>query len=293
MTDYVKLKKVTADNWEAVVELELGAGQEDLVKSNLYSVAEAQFDPDVRCLYRQTCRRLPDVQRAENEGQGEVSLDSSIHDPVFLCAIDALAVPSLLIGHRVISQGDEHALLHEEMASFSFSAIEKRLASGAARRVARELMKSVGLAGLPILRSKLGAPIWPAGIVGSMAHDDQIAVAAVGLRRDLDAVGIDIEPATALPPDMLELIATPRERRAVADNPLGAKLLFVIKEAVYKATYPLDHEFLDFHDIEVDLTGRRATTRAGCTLALYWCVLSRVLVVATVQKASMDYSPSS
>lgn len=33
MSDKVKLKKVTADNWEAVVELELGAGQEDLVAS--------------------------------------------------------------------------------------------------------------------------------------------------------------------------------------------------------------------------------------------------------------------
>ena len=48
MSDKVKLKKVTADNWEAVVELELGADQEDLVASNLYSVAEAQFDPDAR-----------------------------------------------------------------------------------------------------------------------------------------------------------------------------------------------------------------------------------------------------
>jgi hypothetical protein len=35
--------------------------------------------------------------------QGEGSLDLSIHDPVFLRAIDALAVPALLIGHRVIT----------------------------------------------------------------------------------------------------------------------------------------------------------------------------------------------
>ena len=293
MTDYVKLKKVTADNWEAVVELELGAGQEDLVTSNLYSVAEAQFDSDARHLCREACRRLPDVQRAENEGQGEGSFDLSIHDPVFLRAIDALAVPGLLIGHRVISQGDELALLHEEMASLSFPAIERRRASGAARRVARELMNSMGYAGIPILRSISGAPIWPAGVVGSIAHDDRIAVAAVGLRRDLDAVGIDIEPAAPLPPDMLELTVTPRERRAIADNPLGAKLLFAIKEAVYKAAYPLDQEFLDFHDIKVDLAGRLATTRAGRTLALHWCVFSPVLVVATVQKASMDYLPSS
>lgn len=205
-------------------------------------------------------------------------------DPSIQRAIDSFAVPGLLIGHRVISQGDELALLHEEMASLSFPAIERRRASGAARRVARELMNSMGFAGLPILRSTSGAPIWPAGVVGSMAHDDRIAVAAVGLRRDLDAVGIDIEPAAPLPPDMLELIVTPRERRAIADNPLGAKLLFAIKEAVYKAAYPLDHEFLDFHDIEVDLPGRLATTRAGRTLALHWCVFSHLLVVATVQK---------
>ena len=92
---------------------------------------------------------------------------------------------------------------------------------------------------------------------------------------------------------MLELIATPRELRAIADDPLGAKLLFAAKEAVYKAVYPLDRVFLEFHDIEVDLAGRLATTRAGRTLALHWCVFSHVLVVATVQKASMDHLPSS
>jgi len=48
MSHKIKLMKVTADNWEEVVELELGAGQEDLVASNLYSIAEAQFDHDAR-----------------------------------------------------------------------------------------------------------------------------------------------------------------------------------------------------------------------------------------------------
>ena len=214
-------------------------------------------------------------------------------DPSVQCAIDSLFVPGLLIGHRVITQGDELALLHKEIESLSFPAIERRRASGAARRVARGLMNSIGFASLPILRSTFGAPIWPTGVVGSMAHDDRIAIAAVGLRRDLDAVGIDIEPTVPLPPDLLGLIATPRERRAIADNPLRAKLLFAIKEAVYKAANPLDHGFLDFHDIEVDLAGRLATTRAGRTLVLRWSVFSHVLVVATVQKASMGHLPSS
>jgi 4'-phosphopantetheinyl transferase EntD len=63
---------------------------------------------------------------------------------------------------------------------------------------------------------------------------------------------------------------------------LGTKLLFTIKEAVYKAAYPLEHDFLEFHDIEVDLAGRLARTRAGRMLALHWCVSSHVLVLGTV-----------
>jgi diamine N-acetyltransferase len=48
MSDDVELKDVTADNWEAVADLELAPEQEDLVASNLYSIAESQFDPDAR-----------------------------------------------------------------------------------------------------------------------------------------------------------------------------------------------------------------------------------------------------
>jgi diamine N-acetyltransferase len=46
MPKKISLKDVTADNWEAVVDLELDADQEDLVASNLYSVAESHYDPD-------------------------------------------------------------------------------------------------------------------------------------------------------------------------------------------------------------------------------------------------------
>jgi diamine N-acetyltransferase len=44
----ISLRRVTADNWEAVADLKLAADQEDLVAGNLYSIAESQFDPDAR-----------------------------------------------------------------------------------------------------------------------------------------------------------------------------------------------------------------------------------------------------
>ncbi len=113
-----------------------------------------------------------------------------------------------------------------------------------------------------------------------MAHDNRIAVAAVGRLRDIRAVGIHVEPAVPLPPDMLELIATPQELRRIADDPLQGKLLFAAKEAVYKAVYPLDRVFLEFRDIEVDLVSGTAATRTGHTIALRTWVSSHVVVVA-------------
>lgn len=44
----VTLKDVTEDNWRAVIGLRLDRDQEDLVASNLYSIAESKFDPDAR-----------------------------------------------------------------------------------------------------------------------------------------------------------------------------------------------------------------------------------------------------
>src|SRR4051794_13569293 len=48
MSDDVELRDVTAENWEAVADLELAPEQQDLVASNLYSIAESKFDPDAR-----------------------------------------------------------------------------------------------------------------------------------------------------------------------------------------------------------------------------------------------------
>jgi len=48
MSDEVRLQHVTARNWRAVARLKLAPEQEDLVASNLYSIAQSKFDPDAR-----------------------------------------------------------------------------------------------------------------------------------------------------------------------------------------------------------------------------------------------------
>ena len=92
-------------------------------------------------------------------GSETIMADDNV-DPSLQRAIKTLDVPGLLIGHRMISHDDELALLQEEMASLSFLPFERRRSSGAARRVARELMNSMGFADLPILREYM----WRTGL---------------------------------------------------------------------------------------------------------------------------------
>lgn len=208
-----------------------------------------------------------------------MTIDAAV-DPRLQRDIANLAPPGLLVGHRLISQGDEHALLKDEAASIASRVVNARRASAAARIVARALLARLGRAGASVPRGASGAPIWPAGIIGSLAHDDQVAVAAAGRQVDFSSVGIDVEPAVPLAPEILSLVGTPEELCRFAGEPLGGRLLFAAKEAVYKAVYPLDRIFLEFHDIEVDLAARRAVIRTGRVLTLRTCVSSHVLALA-------------
>jgi 4'-phosphopantetheinyl transferase EntD len=203
------------------------------------------------------------------------SVDSS-----FQSAIDTLSLPGIMIGHRLISPGDERALMPEEAAAFAASVVEVRRASGAARIAARELLTRLGHPDCALPKSPSGAPIWPAGVVGSLAHDYRVAVAAVGHSRDIATLGIDVEPAEALPADLLDLVATPQELTKIADDPFQGRLLFVAKEAVYKAVYPLDQTFLEHHDVEVDLAGRKAVVRNGRVVELRFSMFAHIVALA-------------
>jgi 4'-phosphopantetheinyl transferase EntD len=199
-------------------------------------------------------------------------------DPVFQSAIDTLSFPGVKLGHRLISPGDEDALLMEEAAAFAGSVVKVRRASGAARIVARQLLQQFGHPPCALPKGAAGAPVWPAGIIGSMAHDSRIAVAAVGMRADVGALGVDIEPAEPLPSELLDLVATPQEQLKLAYDAYRGRLLFVAKEAVYKAVYPLDRMFLEHHDVEINLAERKAVVRNARVVELRFSTSAHHLV---------------
>ena len=191
-----------------------------------------------------------------------------------------LAPPSVRLGCRLIRQGDEALLLAEETAAIPARQPVARRASGTARALARHLLTLEGLEDAPIGRSSAGAPLWPKGFIGSLAHDEEMAVAAIARHVDALSLGIDVEPAEPLPDDIADLVKCRGDVLADVAPHLATRLLFSAKEAVYKAAYPLDREILGYEHITVDFARGEALTTSGRRMRLSWIASPRMVVLA-------------
>ena len=197
-------------------------------------------------------------------------------------ALRAMAPGGIRLACRLIRPGDEAHLLAAEARSIPARGAERRRASGAVRCAARSLLRDWLGEGAEIPRGPSGQPIWPEGVIGSLAHDDRIAVAAVARSGAAPSLGVDVEPALPLPEELLDLVVMPGDRTGDVEPGLRARLLFSAKEAVYKAAFPIDRRFLDYGDIAIDLPAGRATTRTGHRLALHHIASPRIVTLAIV-----------
>ncbi|MCB9571084.1 MAG: 4'-phosphopantetheinyl transferase superfamily protein [Kofleriaceae bacterium] len=110
----------------------------------------------------------------------------------------------------------------------------------------------------PLLADDRGAPVLPAGVLGSVSHKAGLAVAlatgdgaAAGWR-----VGVDVEAVTGARVDISRRILTDAELAEVAglDGEARARavaLRFSIKEAVYKAIDPFVRRYVGFREVAV------------------------------------------
>lgn len=127
-----------------------------------------------------------------------------------------------------------------------------------ARLCARAALARIGVAPAPILPGERGAPGWPAGVVGSMTHCAGYRAAAVARAIEVATIGLDAEPNEPLPEGVLATVASPGERAALDELPAGPavcwdRLLFSVKESVYKAWFPLCRQWLGFEEAEVTI----------------------------------------
>ena len=129
----------------------------------------------------------------------------------------------------------------------------------AVRMCAREAMAHLGIPAGPVLNDDKRCPIWPEGIIGSMTHCRGYRAAALAREGILRSLGIDAEPAEPLPRGVFTRIATPIEAEVVLaltgespDIPWD-RLLFSLKESLYKAWYPLTRTWLGYRDTNLCL----------------------------------------
>lgn len=146
--------------------------------------------------------------------------------------------------------------------------LARKLAHHAGRACAHEALLSLttkrlsttGDTGITvtIARGIAGEPIWPLGTVGSITHTGDYACAVAARRLDCVGIGIDsdavVNEATCDAVFAVCLSSAERERflrGAPTRRCLDATAIFCIKEAFYKAAYPLVCRFIEFDELEV------------------------------------------
>jgi 4'-phosphopantetheinyl transferase EntD len=167
------------------------------------------------------------------------SLDAALH---------AVAPAGVRVGWRTISDHDV-SLLHPVEAVSVERAVPKRRREFATGRVLlRDLIGTS--AAIPVGGDR--APVFPDGVVASLAHDDVYAVAAASDLPDL-ALGVDVEPSGQLDDRMSAMILRPDE------TGLDAHLAFALKEAAYKTWSSCGGRMLEHHDVRITVAASEFT----------------------------------
>ena len=119
-----------------------------------------------------------------------------------------------------------------------------------------------------ILADDRGAPVLPAGWVGSVSHKGMRAAALLAPAEEA-RVGVDLEIAAPPRGDIARRILTAREQAKLGDRGPAVTLRFSIKEAIYKAVDPFVRRYVGFTEVELDvLDDGRAHVTSELPLAI-------------------------
>jgi len=167
--------------------------------------------------------------------------------------------PATVVVRERRTPGDAADLLASE-AAYVERAHPKRISEFAAgRSCAKAALAQFGVRDFALHPADDRQPMWPLGFVGTITHTAGLCVAAVAERRRILVIGMDSEIVGAPTADLWSTLCGPAELNWVhslpaADQPAAVTLLFSAKEAFYKCQYPLVGEWLDFHDLRVEVS---------------------------------------
>ena len=149
---------------------------------------------------------------------------------------------------------EEHAIAE------SFGSKKRRDEFTLGRICAHRALSRFDLESVPILRnSETREPCWPNSVWGSITHSAGFAAVAVGLKKEINGIGIDLESFSSSLDikisrhvcveselEWLESLSTKQARRAL-------HIIFSAKESIFKCLYPRIKTYFSFKDAEVSV----------------------------------------
>ena len=192
-------------------------------------------------------QRLPGTLGPQSAGQsaragGTVAMTPTSGEPGadLAARLAAMLGPGAGIGWSPCE--GEAGLLTGEADHLARAVPKRRAEFAAGRRAARIALAALGHPPQAIPVGTGRAPLWPAGVAGSLTHDRGLALAAVVASGE--DIGIDLTAAEALPGETRRAIL-PHDAEAGLDD-LAARAAFSAKESLFKALFPCIETYFGF-----------------------------------------------
>ena len=153
----------------------------------------------------------------------------------------------------------EAPVFPEEAASIAHAIAPRRREFAAGRACARDALVQLGLPRVSIPMGHRRQPIWPTGFIGSISHCPELCCAVATSANEAASIGIDVDLAELLPSRLTGIICSDREvaRLPKTSSPISdlwTKIIFCTKEAFFKCYYPITEKFIDFSEVDIDIT---------------------------------------
>ena len=172
----------------------------------------------------------------------------------------------------------------EERLAVVGAAAQRQQEFAGGRLCARSLLAKLGVERAVLACRADGAPQWPPGFVGSIAHSGGLCVAAVAPTSVARGIGIDVEVAASIEVGAWDLMCTPRELSRLrsqgnaATAGFLATMLFSAKESTYKSFQSESIGGFEPRGIEIDWDGAASAfcaTIAGVDEAVAGTLIQR------------------
>ncbi len=161
---------------------------------------------------------------------------------------------------------DDKGLIGAEIQAVANAIAKRRAEFAAGRRAARAALGNMNAV---IPASKDRAPVWPAGYVGAITHDDGLAMAICARSERMAGLGVDLTEAAPFPEHLRDRVLTAASEQNL--NGLEARAVFSAKETLYKTLYPQVRHFFGFEaaSIAPDFTSDSFTATLTIDLATF------------------------